>query len=64
MDLKDLYIFQKVAEKKNISKAANTLNYVQSNVTARIRRLEEELQTPLFHRHNRGMVLTPEGKKN
>lgn len=63
MDLKDLIIFQKVAEKRNISKAAKELNYVQSNVTARIKRLEEELHTPLFHRHNRGMVLTPEGKK-
>lgn len=63
MDLKDLIIFQKVAEEKNISKAAEHLNYVQSNVTARIKRLEEELNTQLFHRHNRGMVLTPEGKK-
>ena len=63
MDLKDLYIFQKVAEKGNISKAAEALNYVQSNVTTRIQKLEKELRTPLFHRHNRGMVLTPEGRK-
>ncbi|GEN31766.1 DNA-binding transcriptional LysR family regulator [Cerasibacillus quisquiliarum] len=63
MDLKDLYIFQKVAEKGNVSKAAEALNYVQSNVTTRIQKLEEELHTPLFHRHNRGMVLTPEGRK-
>lgn len=63
MDLKDLVIFQKVAEKKNISKAAASLNYVQSNVTARIKKLEAELNTQLFFRHNRGMVLTPEGKK-
>ncbi|HEX6593348.1 MAG TPA: LysR family transcriptional regulator [Bacillota bacterium] len=63
MELKDLVIFQKVAEMKNVSKAAKELNYVQSNVTARIQRLEEELHTQLFHRHNRGMVITPEGKK-
>src|SRR5699024_933986 len=63
VELKDLVIFQKVAEEENISKAAKTLNYVQSNVTARIQRLEEELHTQLFHRHNRGMILTPEGKK-
>lgn len=63
LDLKDLYIFKKVAETENISKAAEVLNYVQSNVTARIKRLEEELNTKLFYRHNRGMVLTPEGKR-
>ncbi|HLU22685.1 LysR family transcriptional regulator [Lederbergia graminis] len=62
MELKDLYIFMKVVETGNISKAAKELNYVQSNVTARIHKLEEELTTPLFHRHNRGMTLTPEGK--
>jgi len=63
MNLKDLVIFQKVAEKENISQAADALNYVQSNITARIKRLEEELNTQLFFRHNRGMILTPEGKK-
>lgn len=63
MELKDLYIFMKVAEVGNISNAAKELNYVQSNVTARIKKLEEELQTPLFHRHNRGIALTPEGKQ-
>ncbi|MBS4178645.1 LysR family transcriptional regulator [Lederbergia citrea] len=63
MELKNLYIFLKVVEQGNISKAAKELNYVQSNVTARIKKLEEELHTPLFHRHNRGIVLTPEGKK-
>lgn len=63
MDLKDLYIFKRVAETQNISKAAESLNYVQSNVTARIKRLEEELNTTLFYRHNRGIVLTPEGKR-
>lgn len=63
LDLKDLFIFKKVAETKNVSKAAEQLNYVQSNVTARIKKLEEELGTKLFFRHNRGMVLTPEGKK-
>lgn len=63
IDLKDLFIFKKVAETENISRAAQELNYVQSNVTARIKKLEEELNTKLFFRHNRGMVLTPEGKK-
>lgn len=62
VELKDLVIFLKVAETGNISRAAKELNYVQSNVTARIKRLEAELNTPFFHRHNRGILLTPEGK--
>src|SRR5699024_10106134 len=52
-----------VAERGTITKAAKALNYVQSNVTARIRKLETELNTPLFNRHPRVMSLTAEGKK-
>src|SRR5699024_8818558 len=63
MEFQDLEIFQKVAETGTITGAAKELNYVQSNVTSRIRKLEKELNTPLFNRHNRGMSLTPEGKK-
>ncbi|WP_010096388.1 LysR family transcriptional regulator [Ornithinibacillus scapharcae] len=63
MEFKDLEIFQMVAEKGTITGAAKELNYVQSNVTSRIHKLESELNTPLFNRHRRGMSLTPEGKK-
>lgn len=49
-----LKVFQAVAEEGSISKAAQSLNYVQSNVTARIQQLEQELKTPLFYRHSRG----------
>jgi DNA-binding transcriptional LysR family regulator len=34
---------------------------VQSNVTARIRQLESELNTPLFYRQSRGVALTSAG---
>ena len=63
MEFKDLEIFQLVADKGTITEAANELNYVQSNITSRIRKLEAEMNTPLFNRHRRGMSLTPEGKK-
>lgn len=63
MEFKDLKIFQSVAAHGSVSKAALELNYVQSNVTARIKLLEKELQTPLFYRHKRGMVLNTEGKR-
>lgn len=54
MDLDSLKVFQTVAEEKSISKAAKVLNFVQSNVTVRIKQLESELQTQLFYRHHRG----------
>ncbi|MEC1549883.1 LysR family transcriptional regulator [Bacillus rugosus] len=63
MDGSDLRIFQAVARTRSITKAANQLGYVQSNVTARIQQLESELGTILFHRHNRGMVITSSGKQ-
>lgn len=61
MNTKDLLIFQTVAEEGSINKAAQKLNYVQSNVTSRIQKLEKVLNTTLFHRHKRGMTLTNEG---
>lgn len=61
MNIKDLMIFQTVANLGSINKAAKHLNYVQSNVTSRIQKLEEVLSTKLFHRHKRGITLTNEG---
>lgn len=63
MESLDLRIFREAALAKSISKAAANLNYVQSNVTAHIRKLEEELGTPLFIRHGKGVTLTEDGEK-
>ena len=63
MDFSDIRIFMAVAEYESVSKAAEELGYVQSNVTARIRSLEQEIGHPLFHRHRRGMTLNAEGRK-
>ncbi|MCY8103456.1 LysR family transcriptional regulator [Bacillus mojavensis] len=63
MELRDLQIFQSVAHHKSITSAAKELSYVQSNVTARIKQLENELKTPLFNRHKKGVTLNPEGRK-
>lgn len=62
MDLSSLRIFLAVAEEGSVSRAAERLHYVQSNVTTRLRRLEEDLGTPLFVRTGRGMVPTAAGK--
>lgn len=63
MESGDLKIFLAVAQEGSITRAAHRLQYVQSNVTQRIRQLEAELQTELFLRTSRGMKLTPAGEK-
>ena len=61
MEIRDLRIFISVAENSSISKAANELHYVQPNVTARIKHLEGQLDTVLFHRKSKGVELTASG---
>src|SRR5699024_9703359 len=39
------------------------LNYVQSNITSRIQKLEEQFGTQLFYRHQKGITLTNEGEQ-
>lgn len=62
MEIKDLKVFLAVAEEGGITRAADRLHYAQSNVTARIHRLERHLGVTLFHRHGRGVQLTPQGE--
>lgn len=63
MDSSDLRVFEAVARLGSITAAAEELHTVQSNVTARIRLLEDELEARLFRRHSRGVVLTPAGEQ-
>ena len=62
MELVALRTFQAVVEEGGILAASRKLNTVQSNVTNRIRRLEEELGAELFFRKGRGLELAPSGK--
>ncbi len=62
MELLALKTFQAVVEEGGILAASRRLNTVQSNVTGRIRRLEEELGTDLFFRKGRNLELAPSGK--
>ena len=55
MDADDLRIVDAVARNGSMSRAAAELNMVQSNVTTRVRLLEEELGVQLFVRHSRGV---------
>jgi LysR family transcriptional regulator, cell division regulator len=63
MDAGDLRIFEAVARLGSMNRAAAELHTVQSNVTTRIRQLEESLGAPLFHRHKSGVTLTDAGKR-
>ena len=63
LELSDLAVFKTVAEAGGVTRAAQRLHRVQSNVTARVKRLESHLGVPLFVRARRGMSLTPEGRR-
>ncbi|SDC17953.1 DNA-binding transcriptional regulator, LysR family [Cupriavidus sp. YR651] len=62
MDLAALEIFRTVVEAGGITRAAARLHRVQSNVTTRIRQLEQSLGVDLFVRDGKRMVLTPAGQ--
>lgn len=62
MELSDLRIFRAVAHTGGITRAAAQLHRVQSNVTTRIRQLEEQLGIALFLREGKRMQLSPAGK--
>lgn len=63
MDIADLRLFETVARLGGMNRAASELNTVQSNVTARVKALEEELGAALFERHSRGVTLTAAGHR-
>ena len=62
MDLSDLVIFKAVAEAGGIVKAAGRLHRVQSNVTTRIKQLEQSVGVPLFYRQKGRLYLSPHGE--
>jgi DNA-binding transcriptional LysR family regulator len=60
--LVDLPVFLTVARQGSMTKAAAMLNTVQSNITSRIRRLEDQLGATLVVRSSRKLRLTAEGE--
>jgi DNA-binding transcriptional LysR family regulator len=62
IDLDSLHIFRTVAQEGGVIRAAHKLNRVQSNVTTRIKQLEQRLGRTLFRKQGRGLVLSPEGQ--
>lgn len=62
LNLSALVIFRQVAAEGTILGAAARLHRVQSNVSTRIKQLEEQLGHTLFVRSARGLSLTQEGE--
>ncbi|WP_300580877.1 LysR family transcriptional regulator [Marivita sp.] len=62
MDWDKLRIFHAVADAGSLTHAGDTLHLSQSAVSRQIRALEESLNTVLFHRHARGLILTEQGE--
>jgi DNA-binding transcriptional LysR family regulator len=62
MELADLHIFRSVVNAGGITRAAEKLHRVQSNVTTRVRQLEDELGVQLFIREGKRLHLSPAGK--
>jgi len=56
-------IFYYVAEYKNLTQAAKVLHSSQPNISRTIKILENEIGCNLLVRSNRGISLTPEGKR-
>lgn len=63
MDIENMKAFVSVAELKNISAAAIKLNHLQSNMTAKIKKIESYYNQELFIRNSKGVKLTKQGEK-
>ena len=62
MEFSQLRIFQAVAEEESITRAAERLHRVPSNLSTRLKQLEEQLGVELFLRERQRLQLSPAGK--
>lgn len=63
MESSQLKTFLAVAELLSFNRAAERLNFAQSTVSARIKRLEQEVDVPLFERLGKKVILTEAGRR-
>ncbi len=63
MEIRQLQTFRAVARTLSFTRAATTLNYAQSSISAQIQALEEEFAVTLFDRLGRRIVLTDAGQR-
>lgn len=56
-------IFYVIAKNKNITKAANELNISQPAISRMLKTMEDQMNTKLFIRQSKGVILTHEGNE-
>ena len=56
-------VFYVIAKNKNITKAANELNISQPAISRMLKTMEDQMNTKLFVRKNKGVILTHEGNE-
>src|SRR5437899_5029762 len=61
--LETFRFFEAAARHLNFTHAAEEMHVTHGAVSQRIKRLEEDLGTPLFRRTGRSMLLTDEGRR-
>lgn len=62
MDLTQLEVFRAVAQEGSVTAAAEKLHRVPSNISTRLRQLEEELGVALFDREKLRLHITDAGR--
>ncbi|WP_338651312.1 LysR family transcriptional regulator [Lysinibacillus sp. Y5S-8] len=62
MDIKQLHYFIAVSEQRNFSKAAERLHISQPSLSNAIKKLEQEIGSPLLERNTRNLQLTEAGE--
>jgi DNA-binding transcriptional LysR family regulator len=62
IDLSDLHIFKTVAEEGGIARAATKLHRVPSNISTRVKQLEQSVGAQLFVREKQRLYLSPSGE--
>jgi len=62
VDWDKLRVFHAAAEAGSFTHAGERLGLSQSAVSRQVGALEQDLDTPLFHRHARGLILTEQGE--
>lgn len=62
LDLASLDVFRAVVREGGVVRASSRLNRVQSNITTRIKQLEQKLGVALFRKQGRSLVLTEAGR--
>jgi DNA-binding transcriptional LysR family regulator len=63
MKTEDLKLFHQIVDTGSLNRASEIFDLPKSNISRRIKSLEEELNILLFHRQNRALQLTEAGTK-